>query len=1666
MAKRILLKFIFLSSCITLSFGQTANFSARDASGCSPLVTFFDGTSSTGAEPLTYSWDFGNGNQISGNDATPGASYSTPGIYTVTLVVEDANGSQSAPATTTITVFEGPAASFTIPAGSSGCSPVTVNLADNSSPGSAPITQYLWTFGDGTSSADQNPVKNYSIEGIYDINLIVQDANGCQDDFEVVEAITAVTPPDVDFMANRTTSCENTLDVSFTDATTYSTLPGLSYNYFWDFGDGTTSTQRNPIKTYTAGFYDVSFTVTNADFGCTETVTRQQFIAVGQPRAAFDVILQEGCDVFDAQLSITSPLEPSYRFTWVYGDGNSESGTQNSPGLINQTYQYAQGGNYTIQLIVEDTTTTGCSTTVQENITFSNTFNFDFQADVRASCSVPITTQFTYSGDVPVSYDWDFGNGQTSTGPNPQITFNQEGRFTVSLTVTDANGCVRTLTRDEFIQVGQVQAFFETTGDDVQLVPEFFNGDLALIAGGCTDEAVSFTDQSTSPTQIVSWTWDYGDMSPVEVTMDGTVPDHLYAEGTFSPSLTILTDDGCTDTYQCNECVIRGDRPDAQVDITADPESCCGYEGFFDNLTDTATIDFIWYTVSTGDFLGYERTAAGWVDGGAPLATDGDWDFGTTVPVPRCGGQVDMALYTYNNGCYDSTTVLNWQEGWLPYGSGGPQLQEVCVSNWAPGRVLDFNDPAFANIDWQWPGDGAVDSLRLRWDVTGGNTQCGFVIDTTYNVTEHGFLIQDENCDNPAQLVNRRTLIADSMRANNMFPIVTIPNCFQPNTATNDGYVFSITVWDLTSPRQCECTTSGETFFVTVFEPTAQVNPSTTQGCAPLMVDLDPTLMGTATGATWTIFSANDTVTVSGLDPPPFTLDEPGDYRYSVELSTNDCSYDSVYADVIRVFGVDADFEIDPQSVCFTNTLTQQEITFTDQTTAFTQVVGRTWDFGNGNIVNGNDSIVSETYTVSDVPSLALQPLGIQVTLEVEDDQGCVSQHDETLFLRRPEPAFSTQLNAGCVNELTFSISSSSGVGPFDGTYHVRQLVNGDTTEVDQLDFRNSDDANITLENGDYLVNMEISADDIASCPVSTRDTLIRLDTPTLVPGFSTPNPLFTCTPAIVQLNDESVSQQGFSIVAWDWQLFHSSLGAVGQANVQNPQEIITERGYVSVLLQVEDDQGCRKEIRQDSLIFIDELNGVLSLPVDSVCVGVPFEYSVDSTNADRVIWDFGDGIVREGQVVMHTYQQTGTRIPSIILRDGGGLCSESINSTLEVVGPPEVDLGGDRAICDGESLVLTSGFGDGFIFDWNTGLQTSSIEVTEGGQYWLDVADTVIGCVNSDTVRVTLNPVPSVTLAPVEIVCRGEDIELFSEVSSDVVALQWLVDGVAMGDQSTLGLTLQNNANIRLQVTSANGCTNYDTLLAQAVPEPEFTLPNLGVCPGDSTVFEEIPFDFDYPEQSYAWFNSDGELLSESSEPRIAFSEEGVYTLLFSSGTCSGQDSLNVTFDPLPDNTVNNDLAVFCDEEGPARLVVAEDFTVEWIDPVQSDEQELLVQDPGIYAFLITNEFGCTVPDSIVAESRCPPRVFVPDAFSPNGDNENEFFEVFPNNVGDFELVIYNRWGEVIFRTTTVEEFWDGNYKGQLMPSGVYPWTIRYTGNNIDYLEAQNLNGRVTLIR
>ena len=479
---------------IVVGLAPVADFEAYYAYNIVPTsVRFVD--RSTGTAPLSYAWDFGDGQ--TSTEPAPVHIYTAKGLYTVTLTVTNNYGESVETKVGYIAIGTGPHADFTAEP-TTGNVPFTVRFTDRTT---GNPTQWSWSFGDGTGSSQQNPVHTYWSGGAYTVILTASTEYGSSEASRN-NYIIAVPALKSDFVAEPMAG-RAPLAVTFTDKST-----GEPTSWLWDFGDGQTSTVQNPVHTFTSGAaFDVVLTVSRGD----ESEMSKQVINVG------------GVPVADFTADKTAVnTEESIRFTdktantptswrWYFGDG-SESAVQNP------VKTYTVKGIYTVTLLATNANGRDSETKTRYiNVGLAPVADFITSIPVYQNIPSRNTVRFIdRSENRPTSWLWDFGDGQTSAEQNPRHTYTSDGTYTVSLTATNSFG-QDTKVMTDLVKVG-VGPRVEFTADKT-------------VTG--VDRYIRFTDLSTN--EPSTWVWDFGDGT----TGTGQNPDHAYkATGVYDVSLT------------------------------------------------------------------------------------------------------------------------------------------------------------------------------------------------------------------------------------------------------------------------------------------------------------------------------------------------------------------------------------------------------------------------------------------------------------------------------------------------------------------------------------------------------------------------------------------------------------------------------------------------------------------------------------------------------------------------------------------------------------------------------------------------------------------------------------------------------------------------------------------------------------------------------------------------------------------------------------------------------------------------------------------------------------------------------------------------------------------------------------------------------------------------
>lgn len=484
-----------------------ADFSGSVLSGCAPLSVSFKDIST--GDPKYWDWEFTDGvgfNQLS-NQQNPRVSFSQPGTYSVTLVVRNQDGVNGITKTGYIVVYPSPTVNFQADA-TTVCLPGSVQFTGTASTTVGTISDWLWDFGDGTTSTQQNPQHTYTETGYYNVALTVTSNNGCSRRVSKARYIRMVSGIVADFTTALPATCKPPFSIAFTNE---SSGPGV-LSYTWDFGNGNTANTANPVANFTAdGDYQVQL-ITQSNFGCRDTIKKT--VNAATYTAGFSS--PDSVCLVDPVNFVNTSTTGARSLIWDFGDGTQS-------GETNPVKTYAAPGTYSVKLFGNYE---HCVDSVIKTIKITSKAPVDFTATNNVGCEAPLVVHFQNNTAGAISWFWDFGDGQTSTLQNPQHTYLNIGSYDVKLSVATANGCGNTIVKRRFVRV------VPTT---VKIIPD--------IAKGCINLTVHPKAEIRSVDAIASYLWDFGDGGP---TSASPTPAYTYnSGGVFPLQVTIATVDGC-----------------------------------------------------------------------------------------------------------------------------------------------------------------------------------------------------------------------------------------------------------------------------------------------------------------------------------------------------------------------------------------------------------------------------------------------------------------------------------------------------------------------------------------------------------------------------------------------------------------------------------------------------------------------------------------------------------------------------------------------------------------------------------------------------------------------------------------------------------------------------------------------------------------------------------------------------------------------------------------------------------------------------------------------------------------------------------------------------------------------------------------------------------------
>jgi gliding motility-associated-like protein len=186
-----------------------------------------------------------------------------------------------------------------------------------------------------------------------------------------------------------------------------------------------------------------------------------------------------------------------------------------------------------------------------------------------------------------------------------------------------------------------------------------------------------------------------------------------------------------------------------------------------------------------------------------------------------------------------------------------------------------------------------------------------------------------------------------------------------------------------------------------------------------------------------------------------------------------------------------------------------------------------------------------------------------------------------------------------------------------------------------------------------------------------------------------------------------------------------------------------------------------------------------------------------------------------------------------------------------------------------------------------------------------------------------------------------------------------------------------------------------------------------------------------------------------------------GLYWVEVSNETgCTGSDSILLEVVEVPPVNIGND-TTYC--EVISLLLDAGDDYDQYLWQDGSDAQTFLVEAAGEYWVQVDLK-GCSSGDTLIVVEDCPSLIWFPNGFSPNGDGKNDTYKAVYDNVETYNLLIFDRWGSLVFESNDIDIGWDGNIDGTPAPTGVYVFKAQYWDEQNAVNET--ITGMLTLLR
>lgn len=540
--------------------------------------------------------------------------------------------------------------------------------------------------------------------------------------------------------------------------------------------------------------------------------------------------------------------------------------------------------------------------------------------------------------------------------------------------------------------------------------------------------------------------------------------------------------------------------------------------------------------------------------------------------------------------------------------------------------------------------------------------------------------------------------------------------------------------------------------------------------------------------------------------------------------------------------------------------------------------------------------------------------------------------------------------------------------------------------------------------------------------------------------------------------------------IAYDQKLYFNSSGSINRLSfISNPNSNAAGNIVSQTLV---DSYGVGNRSGNS---FPDQIDGefysqnvFLTASMDTICPGQNITLLANGGSD----YSWSNGLTGNG-----SFQIVSPVVTTIYSVNSTGVCGSGADSIeIFVIADPVAQINGIGEICEGDSVVLTGSGGTSFFWNGSTVPGPNSLVVTPqtNTNYSLVVANGA--CIGSSVnFSVSVHPNPQLQIDGNTVYCEGQTATFEANTLSGTAPFSYLwSDGSANTATSFIPTTAQD---LGLVVVDQFGCSDTASVHIEIEPLPQanFLVDEIGCSPLEITIQNESS-----NATIFSWDFGDGSNTTATVTGKHTYINSGIYSVtLIAKNSLGCADTLALTDAVEVLNTPHAAFSAYeSDPSNPTSVIFTDhssgsdscffDFgdstsilDCNWNQLVHEYEAE------GAYTVtqILTNISGCKDTAVFVLRIYGETIFYVPNTFTPDGNEHNNTFSVIlPEDalVNEFELMIYNRWGETVFKSSDRYQGWDGTYDGQAVPVGTYTWQLHLE----DGLTEKEYTGHITVLK